>query len=147
MRVVSNRHNGYLTLTKRKYFLYFRKTGYQPQVRPRSRRVPLRVITCLTPGFGATPNARSPSSTPRPPQTHTTHTHTHTDNESRGSGLTREILTLGVHPVVACAALHHLAVVVVVLVALEADGAVVSWRERRSLLVPVGTALPRHAAP
>ena len=49
--------------------------------------------------------------------------------------LTCEILALSVNPVVACAALHHLAVVVVVLVALEADGAVVTWRGKQLFCV------------
>ena len=42
--------------------------------------------------------------------------------------LTCEVLTLGVDPVVASPTLHHLAVVVVVIIALIAKGAEVTWK-------------------
>lgn len=44
--------------------------------------------------------------------------------------ITCQILTLGVYPVVTGATLHHLTVIVVVLVALEADWTVVTFGKR-----------------
>ena len=58
----------------------------------------------------------------------------HTDRRTEGQmdAQTCEVLALGVDPVLAAGALHHLAVVVVVVVALVTQWTEVPWRETGS---------------